>query len=67
MIEIDGRAFHTSPGAFEDDRERQNLMILERWIVIRFTWKMLSKDPDYVVRTTLEAIELAAETISWRR
>lgn len=67
VIEIDGREFHTSPKAFEDDRERQNLLVLEGWIVIRFTWKMLSTDPDYVMRTTIEAVELARATIDLRR
>lgn len=59
VIEIDGREYHQSAAAFETDRERQNLLILGGWIVIRFTWQMLTTDPDYVVRTTSDAIVLA--------
>lgn len=67
VIEIDGREFHTAPTAFEVERERQNFLVLQSWIVLRFTWTMLTEDPDYVVRATREAIELATETINWRR
>ena len=33
-IELDGRAFH----GFEEDRRRQNALVLAGWTVLRFTW-----------------------------
>jgi very-short-patch-repair endonuclease len=38
MIEIDGRLYHTAAEAFESDRWRQNLLVLDGWCVLRFTW-----------------------------
>lgn len=58
VIEIDGRAYHLQSDAFETERERQNLLMLEGWIILRFTWTMLTADAAYVVRTTEEAIAI---------
>jgi very-short-patch-repair endonuclease len=49
---------------FESDRLRQNALLLAGWLVLRFTWQMLTEDPDYVVRTTRQA--LAAGRARWR-
>lgn len=57
--EIDGKVHLRDAKKFEDDRYRQNALILNGWLVLRFTWKMLTEDPDYVVRTTSEALALA--------
>ncbi|HYI56352.1 MAG TPA: DUF559 domain-containing protein [Microlunatus sp.] len=56
--EVDGRAHHSGPEVFESDRRRQNALVLDGWLVLRFTWAMLSTDPDYVLRTTREALAL---------
>ena len=37
IIEIDGRLFHTGAEAFETDRWRQNLLVLNGWFVPRFS------------------------------
>lgn len=57
--EIDGRKTHDTAEAFETDRLRQNLLTLAGWTVLRFTWKMLTEDPAYVVWATREALGLA--------
>jgi len=62
--EIDGRDYHSQPDVFESDRLRQNALLLAGWLVLRFTWQMLTEDPDYVVRTTRQA--LAAGRARWR-
>ena len=49
VIEIDGREHHTGREVFETDRWRQNLLILDGWCVLRFTWTMLQERPDEVV------------------
>lgn len=55
-VEIDGREYHCEPDVFESDRERQNALLLTGWLVLRFTWLMLTQDPDYVVLTTRQAL-----------
>lgn len=54
--EIDGWKFHSTPEAFESDRARQNALVLDGWLVLRFTWTMITQDPDYVIETTRAAL-----------
>ena len=56
--EIDGREFHDTDDAFETDRERQNVIALCGWTVLRFTWKMLTEQPDHVVWVTRQALAM---------
>lgn len=48
-IEVDGRAFHSDRRSFERDRERQNMLVLRGWIVLRFTWERMVNDPEGVI------------------
>lgn len=41
IVELDGRETHGAPRAFEDDRERDRLMLAEGWRVMRVTWRQL--------------------------
>ncbi len=54
--EIDGRTYHCQPDVFESDRARQNALVLDGWLIVRFTWLMLTREPDYVVRIVREAL-----------
>ncbi|MGV9411145.1 DUF559 domain-containing protein [Nocardia sp. NPDC003693] len=36
IIEIDGREFHSAPPVFRQDRRRQNWLVLEGWMVLRY-------------------------------
>lgn len=56
VLEIDGRIHQTDPELFESDRWRQNDLVIERWMVLRFTWRMLEDHPDVVVELVKEAI-----------
>lgn len=47
-IEVDGRAHHSDRRAFERDRQRQNMLTLEGWVVLRFTWEQITRHPDAV-------------------
>jgi REase_MTES_1575 len=51
VIELDGRAFHSTVERFERDRYRQNQLIGAGWTVLRFTWRDLTRRPDHVVAT----------------
>jgi very-short-patch-repair endonuclease len=57
-IEIDGRLDHSDSEAFETDRWRQNLLILDGWCVLRFTYSMIDERPAEVIAMVCEALEM---------
>ena len=59
VCEVDGREFHDTADAFETDRERQNVIVLAGWTVLRFTWRMLTEQPDHVVWMTRQALAMS--------
>lgn len=61
VLEFDGRASHQSAEQFIRDRERQNLLVLAGYRVLRFTWEHLD-DPAYVVNT----VQQARAVLRWR-
>ena len=59
VLEIDGRLHEDDPAVFENDRHRQNALVLDGWTVLRFTWRMLDADPEgfvAAVRTAIDAL-----------
>jgi very-short-patch-repair endonuclease len=64
VIEIDGRLYHTGAEVFETDRRRQNLLVLDGWCVLRFTWTMIEEHPEEVIAMVKEAIEMLTATQS---
>lgn len=44
IVELDGRAVHATRRAFEADRERDRLMLVDGWRVMRVTWLQLRHD-----------------------
>ena len=61
IVEVDGRRFH-GPETFEDDRRRDNAANLAGWNVLRFTWRMVVDNPDYVVGAIREALRRVADS-----
>jgi very-short-patch-repair endonuclease len=59
-IEIDGRAWHTASDRFQNDRNRQNRLVLRGWTVLRFTWEDLVERPVEVIRQVRIALGAAA-------
>jgi very-short-patch-repair endonuclease len=55
-IEADGFAFHSGSEEFQIDRERQNVIVLHGWQVLRFTWLDLTEYPDRVLAVIRAAI-----------
>jgi very-short-patch-repair endonuclease len=53
VLEIDGRLHEEDPKIFENDRWRQNALVLDGWWVLRFTWRMLEDHPDKVLAAVL--------------
>lgn len=60
VVEIDGRLFHTGAEVFETDRGRQNLLVLDGWCVLRFTWAMIEEHPEEVIAMVREVLEILA-------
>jgi hypothetical protein len=58
-IECDGFAHHGGRSAFEDDRERQNLLTLAGWTILRFTWRQVIRRPDWVAAQVRAALATA--------
>ncbi len=56
VVEIDGRLHEDDPEVFENDRWRQNALILDGWLVLRFTWRMLEEHPGRFVADVRSAI-----------
>jgi very-short-patch-repair endonuclease len=70
FLEGDGFGVHTERHAFENDRERQNLLVLAGWLPLRFTWRMLIHQPSQVAATVLRAHDhrvLGSPTVAERR
>lgn len=55
-IEVDGRAFHSDRRSFERDRERQNMIALGGWLVLRFTWEQITQRPHEVIAAVRAAV-----------
>jgi very-short-patch-repair endonuclease len=58
VIEVDGWAFHSDQATFQSDRERQNVIALQGWQVLRFTWLDLTEYPERVLATIKAAIRV---------
>jgi very-short-patch-repair endonuclease len=48
IVEVDGYAYHRSPGAFERDRERDVRLEMAGWRVLRFTWRQVTQRGGWV-------------------
>lgn len=49
IVELDGRAVHGTDRAFESDRQRDRLLLVEGWRVMHVTWAQLRDEPDAVI------------------
>ena len=63
-VEGDGFGVHGTRNAFETDRDRQNLLVIEGWLVLRFTWRQLCRTPDRVAALVEEARQQRSCTLS---
>jgi len=60
FLEGDGFGVHGGRTPFEDDRWRQDLLVLHGWWPIRFTWRQARERPAWcadIVRRKLDAVE----------
>ena len=50
VVEADSYAWHRSPSALNDDRERDVTLVLAGYRTLRFTWEQVTKRREYVAR-----------------
>ncbi len=60
VVELDGRAVHGTGIAFESDRERDRILLLDGWRTARVTWLQLRDTPEAVARDLRELLGLPA-------
>ncbi|OZD70935.1 hypothetical protein CH263_05825 [Rhodococcus sp. 06-1059B-a] len=56
IVEVDGREFHSAPDVFSRDRRRQNDLVLEGWLVLRFSAVDVLSNPEAVGRRIVEVV-----------
>ena len=49
VVELDGRAAHGTDPAFERDRQKDRILLVEGWNVTRITWRQLREEAPRVV------------------
>jgi very-short-patch-repair endonuclease len=56
IVEVDGREYHSAPEVFSKDRRRQNDLVLDGWLVLRFSAFDVVSDPDRIARLIAEVV-----------
>ncbi|MGZ4232591.1 MAG: DUF559 domain-containing protein [Solirubrobacteraceae bacterium] len=56
IVETDGHGTHSTRQAFEEDRLRDQRLIVAGWTVIRITWRQLTRRPDEVIERLAELL-----------
>lgn len=59
-VEVDGFEVHGSPSALHADLQRQNHLMLDGWLLLRFTWRAITGSPRSVEADLQRAWKLAA-------
>lgn len=59
-VELDGWAWHVDAARFQNDRDKQNALVVAGWAVLRLTWHDVDDRPDDVVARIRAALRRAA-------
>jgi very-short-patch-repair endonuclease len=60
IVEIDGRAYHSTSERFENDRRRDRALVAAGYRVIRITWRQLVDEPIAVAVQVAQALAVFA-------
>ncbi len=61
VVEVDGRAFHAHPEAFERDRRRDQVLAAAGFVVVRVTWRQLVESGLAVVARVAQALSARSQ------
>ncbi|WP_235581787.1 endonuclease domain-containing protein [Rhodococcus sp. Leaf278] len=64
IVEIDGREFHTDPATFNNDRRRQNELVLDGWLVLRYSAATALAELDRVVDEIITVVRRRRKSIA---
>lgn len=56
IVEVDGRAFHSAPEVFTNDRRRQNELVLDKWLVLRYSAVDVMTNPDRIAKEIVAVV-----------
>jgi very-short-patch-repair endonuclease len=56
VVEVDGFAFHSSPGQFERDRRKDSRLAAAGLRAVRVTWRQLTSEPEAVLVRLAQAL-----------
>jgi hypothetical protein len=56
IVELDGYEHHRGRASFERDRERDSILALAGYRVVRFTWRRLEAEPEHVATTVRDLL-----------
>lgn len=62
VLEFDSYGFHATKGQFERDRRKTAALQRDRYVVLRTTWRELTKESHALVARTAEALAFAERT-----
>ena len=56
IVEVDGYKYHRVPTVFESDCERDALLTVAGWRVVRFTWRRVTRRREWVARVIRDCL-----------
>lgn len=56
VVEVDGREFHSAPEVFRSDRKRQNWLVRQGWLVLRYAAYDVLADPDAIAAEIIAVV-----------
>jgi len=62
-VEVDGWAWHHDAARFQRDRVRQNVLVNDGWVVLRFTWHDLTARPAAAVAQIRQSLAASAASV----
>jgi very-short-patch-repair endonuclease len=62
IVEIDGREFHSEPEVFRKDRSRQNRLVLDGWLVLRYAASDVYQHLDEIANETVRVVRTRRRT-----
>lgn len=68
VIEADSFEWHGGRAALRRDARRYDILVADRWVVLRFSWEDVMFDPDFVRSTIAQVVAWrSTEVLAWGR